>query len=62
VGNINHIPDFNGVGLFSKQANMTNTVALLPGYLGGIVAQRKDMRGQRARLYYFVPAGVIAVF
>jgi uncharacterized membrane protein YfcA len=36
---------------------MTNTVALLPGYLGGIIAQRKDLSGQRSRLILFVPAG-----
>jgi uncharacterized protein len=43
-------------------SNMTNTVALLPGYLGGIIAQKKDLQGQRQRLLLLIPAGVIGGF
>jgi hypothetical protein len=40
-------------------ANITNTVALCPGYLGGALAQRADLRGQGQRLLTLVPAGII---
>ena len=34
-------------------ANITNTVALCPGYLGGALAQLKDLSGQGRTLYMF---------
>lgn len=40
-------------------ANVTNTVALLPGYLGGTMAQSNDLKGQKKRLGVLIPAGVI---
>lgn len=47
------------VGVPAVSANVTNTVALVPGYLGATLAQSKDLRGQTKRLWYFIPAGVI---
>jgi uncharacterized membrane protein YfcA len=47
------------IGVPSLAANITNTVSLSPGYLGATLAQAKDLRGQRARLWFAVPAGVI---
>ncbi len=47
------------VGISALIANVTNTVALLPGYIGGTVAQSKDMKGQGPRLWYLIPAGLI---
>jgi len=47
------------VGVPAVAANVTNTVALVPGYLGATMAQAKDLRGQTHRLWYFLPAGVI---
>lgn len=47
------------VGVPAVAANVTNTVALVPGYLGATMAQAKDLRGQTYRLWYFIPAGVI---
>jgi hypothetical protein len=47
------------VGVQAVAANVTNTVALVPGYLGATMAQSKDLRGQTHRLWYFLPAGVI---
>jgi hypothetical protein len=47
------------IGLPSIEANVTNTVALCPGYAGGIMAQWKDLRGQRKRLELFLGAGII---
>ncbi len=40
-------------------ANVTNTVALCPGYLGGTLAQRNDLRDQKHRLWLVVPASIV---
>jgi hypothetical protein len=61
-GTLITFPTLISVGLPSIAANMTNTVALLPGYLGGTYAQRKDMQGQKKRLYLFIPAGIVGGF
>ncbi len=58
-GTLITFPVLTAVGLPSVAANMTNTVALCPGYLGGTLAQRKDLRGQEPRLWRFIPAAVI---
>jgi uncharacterized protein len=52
-------PALTAVGLTNTVANITNTVALSPGYLGGTLAQRADLRGQRRRLWLFVAVGVV---
>ncbi len=44
-GTLVTFPVLTAIGVPTKQANATNTVALLPGYLGGIVAQRRDLDG-----------------
>jgi len=38
---------------------MTNTVALVPGYLGATWAQRQELRGQVGRIRLLVPVGVL---
>ena len=38
------------IGIPAVAANVTNTVALCPGYLGATMAQTKDLRGQERRL------------
>jgi uncharacterized membrane protein YfcA len=58
-GTLISFPVLNFVGVPALAANITNTVALSPGYLGATLAQSKDLRGQRARLWFAVPAGVI---
>jgi uncharacterized protein len=58
-GTLITFPALIAMGLAAKSANMTNTVALLPGYLGGIIGQKKDLQGQRKRLWLFIPAGAI---
>jgi uncharacterized membrane protein YfcA len=40
-------------------ANVTNTVALTPGYLGAFLAQRRDLAGQRARVALLLPTGAV---
>jgi uncharacterized protein len=58
-GTLITFPTLTFVGLPAISANVTNTVALLPGYVGGILAQAKDLIGQRKRLLMFVPAGLL---
>jgi uncharacterized membrane protein YfcA len=38
-------PVMTAVGVPSVHANATNTVSLCPGYIGGTIAQRKDLEG-----------------
>ncbi len=57
-GTLITFPVLTAVGLPSVAANMTNTVALCPGYLGGTLAQRQDLLGQARRLWWLVPASV----
>ena len=47
------------LGIPPVTASVTNTVALCPGYLGGALAQRNDLRGQEKRLRLIVPASVV---
>jgi uncharacterized membrane protein YfcA len=58
-GTLITFPMLTAVGVPAVAANVTNTVALCPGYLGGTLAQRKDLGGQRARLWLVIPAGVV---
>ena len=48
-GTLLTFPMLMGAGLSPISANVTNTVALTPGYLGGTYAQRHDLEGQRNR-------------
>ncbi len=58
-GTLITFPLLVAVGLPAVAANVTNTVALCPGYFGATLAQTNDLRGQKARLWLFLPAGVI---
>ena len=58
-GTLISFPALVAIGLPAVAANVTNTVALVPGYLGATLAQSKDLREQKARLLYFIPAGII---
>jgi uncharacterized membrane protein YfcA len=40
-------------------ANVTNTVALFPGYIGGIVGQARDLKGQRSRVLLLTPLALV---
>lgn len=57
-GTLITFPMLTAVGVPAVAANVTNTVALCPGYLGATFAQSKDLRGQRARLWLVLPAAV----
>jgi uncharacterized membrane protein YfcA len=58
-GTLVSFPTLVAVGVPALPANVTNTVALCPGYLSGTLAQRGDLGGQRRRLAWLtVTAGV----
>lgn len=61
-GTLITFPMLTAVGVPAVIANITNTVALLPGYLGGTLAQANDLHGQVKRLWWALPAGVIGGF
>jgi hypothetical protein len=46
-GTLITFPTLTAVGVPAVGANITNTVALCPGYLGGTFAQLDDLRGRR---------------
>jgi uncharacterized membrane protein YfcA len=58
-GTLISFPTLTAIGIPPVAANITNTVALSPGYLGGTLAQRKDLIGQRPRLVRLIPAAVL---
>lgn len=58
-GTLITFPMLIAVGVPAVMSNVTNTVALLPGYLGGTLAQWKDLKEQSARLWYILPASVV---
>ncbi len=58
-GTLITFPMLTAVGVPAVAANVTNTVALCPGYIGGTLAQINDLKGQQKRLWYLLLAGVI---
>ncbi len=58
-GTLITFPMLMAVGIPAVPANVTNTVALCPGYLGATYAQSSDLGGQRARLWLLLPCGTI---
>jgi hypothetical protein len=58
-GTLITFPMLTAVGVPAIAANVTNTIALCPGYIGGTLAQATDLRGQTSRLWLTLPAGVI---
>lgn len=58
-GTLITFPTLTFVGVPAVAASVTNTVALVPGYLGATMAQAKDLAGQRRRLWLLAPVGVL---
>lgn len=58
-GTLITFPALTAVGIPAVAANVTNTVALCPGYLGAVLAQWKEIKAQKKRLLLFVPAGIL---
>jgi uncharacterized membrane protein YfcA len=53
-GTLITFPTLLAIGISPITANVTNTVALCPGFMGGILAQFKDLSGQRKRFWVFL--------
>lgn len=58
-GTLLTFPVLTALGVPAVCANVTNTVALCPGYFGGILAQRRDLAGQRGRVLPAMAAGAV---
>lgn len=58
-GTLITFPMLTFLGVPAVSANVTNTVALCPGYFGGTLAQWNDLQGQKNRLWLIVPASVV---
>lgn len=55
-GSLITFPALLATGLPAVAANVTNTLALAPGYVGGLIGQRRELRGQGIRLRWLLPA------
>jgi uncharacterized membrane protein YfcA len=58
-GTLITFPVLTALGIPALAANVTNTVALCPGYLGGTFAQKKDLIGQGNRIRLLVPIAIL---
>jgi hypothetical protein len=58
-GTLITFPALVALGIPAVAANVTNTVALCPGYFGATLAQSNDLKGQKGRLWIVLPAAVI---
>jgi hypothetical protein len=58
-GTLITFPTLTFLGIPAVAANVTNTVALCPGYFGGTLAQWKDLKDQGKRLWIIVPAAIV---
>jgi uncharacterized membrane protein YfcA len=57
-GTLISFPVLIAVGVPPVASNVTNTVALLPGYIGGTLAQWADIKTQMKRLWLILPASI----
>lgn len=58
-GTLITFPTLTFLGIPAVAANVTNTVALCPGYFGGTLAQWSDLKTQGKRLWLIVPASIL---
>jgi uncharacterized membrane protein YfcA len=58
-GTLITFPTLTFLGIPAVAANVTNTVALCPGYFGGTLAQWNDLKNQGKRLWLIVPASIV---
>jgi uncharacterized protein len=58
-GTLLAFPALTLAGVPPVEASITTTTALTPGYLGGTIAQRTDLGGQRRRFLLLAPAGAV---
>lgn len=58
-GSLLVFPALLAVGFSPLAANVTNSVAQWPGYLGLVLGARQDLRGQRRRILLTSAAGIV---
>ena len=58
-GTLISFPVMTALGMPPVAANVTNTVALCPGFIGGMYAQRRDLSGQGRRLWFLLPIAAL---
>jgi uncharacterized membrane protein YfcA len=58
-GTLISFPVLVAVGVPPVAANVTNAIALCPGYFGATIAQLPNLKGQRAQLLLLVPVAVL---
>jgi uncharacterized membrane protein YfcA len=58
-GTLVSFPALLGVGLTGQQANVTSTLALWPGSIGGFFGHRKDLEGTRAFAMRLMPPSLL---
>ena len=58
-GSLISFPALLVAGYPAKTANVTNTVALWPGYLGGSLGYRNELRYQRRRIIFLLAPSVL---
>ena len=58
-GSIFTFPVLVAVGVPPVTANVTNTIALCPGYVGGVLAQKKDLANQEGRMVALLPVAAL---
>jgi hypothetical protein len=58
-GTLISFPVLLAVGISPVVANVTNTVALVPGTIGGMWSQRKDFKSQYQRLLKLLPVAIV---
>jgi uncharacterized membrane protein YfcA len=58
-GSLLSFPLLVALGLPPLDANVTNTIGIVPATLGGVVGMRDDLRGQRARVLGLLPITVV---
>lgn len=58
-GTLITFPTLVALGLSPVAANVTNTLAVAPGALGGMLAQRRELVGQGKRLARLTPAALL---
>lgn len=58
-GTLISFPVLVALGVPPVAANITNAVALCPGYFGATIAQLPNLKGQRAQLLLLVPVAVV---
>jgi len=57
-GTLITFPVLTALGVPAVTANVTNTVALCPGYFGAVLAQRNLIKDQKGRLWVLLPTAL----